>query len=76
MSVSSPEKFRAARAVPVDEDIVESEFEDEDLELPLHLQVGVLSLVLRKNVEGGNGAAIHLAGKNVWLGNEIANGGG
>lgn len=60
-------KGKIAHAVPVDEDIVESEFEDEDLELLLHLQVGLLCLFLRKDVKGRNGGAIHLAGSKECL---------
>lgn len=67
-----------ARAIPVDEDIVKPELEDEDLKLFLYLQVRLVGLLLRKDVKAGDSAAIHLANadgsfENMVAGSELNN---
>lgn len=46
-------------SVPVDENIVESEFENESLELLLHLKIGVLTLLPREDVKRLYRPAVH-----------------
>lgn len=48
------------RAIPVDEDIVQSELEDEGLELLLDVQIGFLRRILRKYVKRSDAPAIHV----------------
>lgn len=45
--------------VPVNEDVVESELQQESLQLLLHLNIGFLGLLPGINVERGHSSAIH-----------------
>lgn len=58
-SIGNLSKCCRGLRIPIDEDVVEPELEDEGLELLLNLEIGVLPFLLGEDVKGMHRPAIH-----------------